>query len=42
MDEDEKGNFRILTKTPSPTLATQFFVFDKDFRLTGQLLNIEP
>ncbi|MDD3868610.1 MAG: beta-propeller domain-containing protein, partial [Candidatus Absconditabacteria bacterium] len=42
MDEDAAGNFRILTKTWSPSLATQFFVFDKNFSLAGQLLNIEP
>jgi hypothetical protein len=42
MDEDEKENFRMLTKTRSPNLATQFFVFDKDFKLVGNLLNIEP
>jgi hypothetical protein len=42
MDEDVQGNFRILTKTWSPNLATQFFVFDKNFTLTGSLLNIEP
>jgi hypothetical protein len=42
MDEDERGNFRILTKTYTPSLATHFFVFDKAFTLAGQLLNIEP
>lgn len=42
MDEDAQGNFRILTKTRNPNLATHFFVFDKNFKLAGQLLNIEP
>ena len=42
MDEDSAGNFRILTKTWSPNLATQFFVFDNRFELKGSLLDIEP
>jgi len=42
MDEDSQGNFRILTRTWHPNLATQFFVFDKNFNLTGKLLDIEP
>jgi hypothetical protein len=42
MDQDAQGNFRILTKTRFPNLATQFFVFDKSFQIAGQLLNIEP
>lgn len=42
MDEDEQENFRILTKTYAPNLATHFFVFDKEFKVAGQLLNIEP
>lgn len=42
MDEDNQGNFRILTKTWSPNLATQLFVFDQKFKLAGSLLNIEP
>lgn len=42
MDEDNEWNFRILTKTWNPNLATQFFVFDRHFSLKGTLLNIEP
>jgi len=42
MDEDGAGNFRILTRTWYPNLATQFFVFDKKFNLVGKLLDIEP
>ena len=42
MDEDSAGNFKILTKTWNPNLATHFFVFDKNFSLKGSLLDIEP
>jgi hypothetical protein len=44
MDEDANGNFRILTKTTQnwATRATQLFIFDKDFKIAGQLLDIEP
>lgn len=42
MDEDVAGNFRMLTKTWDPQLATHLFVFDPQFHLVGNLLNIEP
>ncbi|USN55802.1 MAG: beta-propeller domain-containing protein [Candidatus Peribacteria bacterium] len=42
MSEDAAGNFRILTKTRSPQLASYLFVLDKDMDLAGTLMNIEP
>jgi len=42
MDEDANGNFRILTKTRNPKLATNLYVLDKNLNLAGKLENIEP
>jgi len=42
MDEDANGNFRILTRSRSPELATHLWVFDNKLALNGWLLNIEP
>lgn len=42
MSEDSRGNFRILTTSWSPQLATHLFTLDKDLALEGMLLNIEP
>lgn len=42
MDEDEQGNFRILTKQRSPKLSTQLFVMDASLKLVGKLLGIQP
>lgn len=42
MDEDTSGNFRILTRSRSPELATHLWVFDNKLALNGWLLNIEP
>ncbi len=42
MDEDAKGNFRILTRTWSPELSTHLWKFDNKLVLSGLLLGIEP
>lgn len=42
MSEDADGNFRILTTTWNPSLATHFFILDESLNLEGFLLNIEP
>jgi inhibitor of cysteine peptidase len=41
MDEDEKWQFRILTKTWSPQLATHLFVLDKGLNIVWSLRDIE-
>ena len=42
MDEDDDGNFRILTTTWYGQNATHLSILDKDLKLKGSLLNIEP
>jgi len=42
MDEDNDGNFRILTKVWEKRLSTQLYVFKPDLTLAGKLGNIEP
>lgn len=42
MDEDNEGNFRLLTSTWEQTPATHLFVLDDALALEGMLLNIEP
>lgn len=41
MDEDNKGYFRILTKTRSPK-ATHLYILKPDLTFAGKLENIEP
>ena len=42
MDEDENGNFRILTTTWYDQRATHLSILDKDMKLKWNLMNIEP
>ena len=42
MDEDNDGNFRILTKVWEKRLSTQLYVFKPNLTLAGKLENIEP
>jgi uncharacterized secreted protein with C-terminal beta-propeller domain len=42
IDEDEKGNLRILTKTWTERQSTHLFVLDAGLKLLGKLENIEP
>ncbi|MBP7847879.1 beta-propeller domain-containing protein [Patescibacteria group bacterium] len=42
MSEDSDGNFRILTKTWTPQLATHLAILDEDLDAVGLLRNIEP
>ncbi len=42
MDEDSKGNFRMLTSTRSPQQATHLITLDASLNKLGTLLNIEP
>ena len=42
MDEDDDGNFRILTTTRYDQKATHLSILDKDLKLKGNLMNIEP
>lgn len=42
MDEDNLGNFRIITRNRNPQLATHIWKFDSKLQLHSQLLNIEP
>ena len=42
MDEDAQGNFRIITQTQSPQLATHVRNLDKQMKIAGVLLWIEP
>lgn len=42
MDENENGEFRILTRTWSPELSTHLWKFDSSLNLQSQLLGIEP
>ena len=42
MDEDNDGNFRILTTTWYDQRATHLSILDKDLKLKWSLLNIEP
>ena len=42
MDEDDDGNFRILTTTRYDQNATHLSILDKDLKLKWSLLNIEP
>jgi uncharacterized secreted protein with C-terminal beta-propeller domain len=42
MDEDDQGNFRILTETYNSDQATNLYVLDKNLSLAGKLENIEP
>lgn len=42
MDEDTKGNFRILTSTWSPQQATHLITLDPALKELGRLLDIEP
>ena len=42
MDEDDNGNFRILTTTWYDQRATHLSILDKDMKLKWSLLNIEP
>ncbi|HMT01004.1 MAG TPA: beta-propeller domain-containing protein [Candidatus Absconditabacterales bacterium] len=42
MDEDEQGNFRILTKQRYPKLSTHLFIMDSSLKLVGKLLGIQP
>jgi uncharacterized secreted protein with C-terminal beta-propeller domain len=42
MDEDDNGNFRILTTTRYGQNATHLSILDKNLKLKGSLLNIEP
>ena len=42
MDENESGEFRILTRSWSPELSTHLWKFDPSLNLQSQLLNIEP
>lgn len=42
MSEDSDGNFRILTKTWMPQVATHLVVLDKELHKLGSLLHIEP
>jgi len=42
MDEDDEGNFRILTTTWYDQKATHLSILDKNLKLKWSLLNIEP
>lgn len=42
MDEDDKGNFRILTRNRNPQLATHVWKLNSSLQHDSQLLNIEP
>ena len=42
MDEDDSGNFRILTTTWYDQNATHLSILDKDMKLKWNLMNIEP
>ena len=42
MDEDDNGNFRILTTTRYDQRATHLSILDKDMKLKWNLMNIEP
>jgi len=42
MSEDSDSNFRILTKTWMPQVATHLVVLDKELHKLGSLLHIEP
>ncbi len=42
MDEDDNGNFRILTTTWYDQRATHLSILDKDMKLKWNLMNIEP
>ena len=42
MDEDDDGNFRILTTTWYDQRATHLSILDKDMKLKWNLMNIEP
>ncbi len=42
MDESADGDFRILTKTRHPELATDLYILDKNLDLVGSLEDIEP
>ena len=42
MDEDKNWNFRIFTKHYYPERATDLYVFDKNLKLKGKLVNIAP
>lgn len=42
MDEDDNGNFRILTTTRYDQNATHLSILDKNLKLKWSLLNIEP
>ena len=41
-NENESGEFRILTRSWSPELSTHLWKFDPSLNLQSQLLNIEP
>ena len=42
MDEDTKGQFRILTKVWEKQQATNLYIFTPELKLAGKLENIEP
>lgn len=42
MSEDDKENFRILTRTWTPKIATHLITLDKGLNKLGSLLHIEP
>lgn len=42
MDEDRKGNFRILTQVWDDEVSTNFYTLDDDLELKGKIEEIEP